>query len=68
MFPFINNSVSSPSDWLELLWVGGKAAWSRHVCQLYLGSKLLLMDWDLREQSIILNMYLFCYVTMNVSN
>lgn len=30
------HGVISPSDWPELLWVGGRAAWSTHVCQLIL--------------------------------
>lgn len=40
----------SPSDWPELLWVDGRAAWSRHVCQPSLESKRSQMDWGLWGQ------------------
>lgn len=41
------HSVISPSDWPALLWVGGRAAWSTHVCQLFLWWVQWLTDWGL---------------------
>lgn len=46
-FYTVISNVISPSDWPELLLADGKAALSKHVCLLSLGSKLSLMDWGL---------------------
>lgn len=63
-------SVISPSDWPELLWVGERAAWSRHVCQPSLGSKLSLMDWDLWGQrcSYLWKNMMTCWLLISITS